>query len=162
MFITGDFWRPLQEDFCFFYLLCLTHHFPSLSPSSEGAAMASGSSEVTATQEPAEAAEECSGKETPKTAWKTEDLLQMSEPSSDKDKMVSEQLIGHFSIIWLLVSATINRWRFSSYVLLMKDHSRKKIIIILLVQANSRLFDIQQLNVCKWNSLLLPSGQQNR
>lgn len=38
---------------------------PPLSPSSEGAAMASGSSEVTATQEPAEAAEECSGKETP-------------------------------------------------------------------------------------------------
>lgn len=48
---------------------------PPLSPcsGSEGAAMASGSSEVTATQEPAETAEECSGKETEK----------MSEPSCE-------------------------------------------------------------------------------
>lgn len=42
---------------------------PPSSPSSEGAAMASGSSEVTAaTQEPAEAAEECSGKDAQRTS----------------------------------------------------------------------------------------------
>lgn len=55
-------YQHLHSWTLFIYLACLTHRFPPLSPSSEGAAMASGSSEVAASQEATETAEECSGK----------------------------------------------------------------------------------------------------